>query len=266
VTASEGNPSINQYHQRSHGTASGYGWLCSSLSDFGFCALSTVFRPPARLLATAAGVILFSQPLPALDRDDLLFHASFDAGVKADYAQGSAEPKPHDEWQVAEGIKGQGVVALKPIVWDGKANVMGEEGTFSFWFSPVDWASGDGKSHGFAILSTANGTVRLYKYYPGNLGMLMQAGTITRACWNTRVTLRQGQFHQLTFTWHPNEWTLYVDGLRVQRETDSVLPFGVVAGFSLGGSNTVFDELLILRRSVTEEEARILYYRVARNR
>lgn len=222
------------------------------------------FKPHARsgrLLSVAAAAIFFFMELPALDRGDLLFYASFDGSLKADYSRGSPEPIRSPKLPFAEGVKGQGVVALQGIAWDGKGNVIGAEGTFSFWLSPVDWSSGDGKSHNFAFLDTANGSARIYQYYPGNLGMLMQSGEGTRTCW-TWAGVKKGKFTQIIFTWRPGEWTLYLDGLRVQKVSDTFVPFGEIKSFRLGDGNTIFDELIILSRAITDEEAKAMYYRI----
>jgi len=211
-------------------------------------------------------LLIFGFPLTgfSLERSDLLFYASFDGKLEADYARGNPEPVKPPRLEFTRGIRGQGVIALKRITWEAKGNIMAEEGTFSFWLSPVDWSSGDGKNHHFAWLGATNGTTRIYQFYPGNLGMLMQPRTGgTRVCW-TWASLKKRKFCHITFTWRPGEWTLYVDGLRRERVTDNVVPFGEIKNFQLGEGNTIFDELIILRRALSDEEARALYYRVKR--
>ena len=199
----------------------------------------------------------------AIDRTDLLFYASLDGTLKADYARGRAEPIKPPPCAFAEGVRGRGVVGLKRITWDGNENIRGEEGTISFWVCPVDWSSGDGRNHNLAWLGAANGGTRIYQFYPGNLGMLMQPKSGTRVCW-TWAKLSKGRWTQITFTWRPGEWTLYLDGLRRQRVTDRFMPFGKIKSIQIGGGNTLFDELIVLGRAVTDEEARALYYRVKR--
>jgi hypothetical protein len=205
--------------------------------------------------------LLFSIPLIALDRNDLLFYASLDERLEADFARGETAPLKPPRLTFAKGIKGAGVIATERITWDGKENILAEEGTFSFWLSPVDWSSGDGRSHHFAWLGSTNGSTRIYQYYPGNLGMLMQPKGGTRTCW-VYYGVHEGKFTHVAFTWRPGEWRLYLDGYPRQRVTDSFVPFGEIRHFQLGDGNTVFDELMVFGRALSDEEIRALYYRV----
>ena len=214
-----------------------------------------------RTVILLASILIFCPGALALDREDLLFYASLDETLVADYARGNPEPLKPPKLTFARGIKGPGVIATKRITWEGKDNIFGDEGTFSFWLCPVGWSSGDGSSHHFAWLGATNGGTRIYQYYPGNLGMLMQPKSGTRVCW-TWYTAKKGKFTQITFTWRPGEWKLYLDGYPRERVTDTFVPFGEIKSFQLGEGNTVFDELMIFGKALSDEELRALYYRV----
>jgi len=206
-------------------------------------------------------VLLFTLPLFALERRDLLFYASLDETLAADYARGESGPVKPPKLIFVKGVKGFGVIATKRITWEGKDNILGQEGTFSFWLCPVDWSSGDGRSHHFAWLGATNGSTRIYQYYPGNLGMLMQPKSGTRVCW-TWYKMKKGKFTQITFTWRPGEWRLYIDGYPRQRVSDTFVPFGEIKSFQLGEGSTIFDELMIFNRALSDEDVRALYFRV----
>ena len=200
----------------------------------------------------------------SLERDDLLFYASLDGRLTADFARGAAEPQGTvPALEFAAGVRGKGVVARERVTWDGAANVRGEQGTLAFWLRPVDWSTGDGRNHHLAWLDTANGVMRLYQYYPGNLGMHLQSPQGTRVCW-ANARLSPERFVHLAFAWRHGEWTFYVDGVRRQRVTENWMPFGDIRRLQLGEGNTVFDELMLFGRALRAEEVQALLHRALR--
>jgi hypothetical protein len=215
-----------------------------------------------RMFALIVFLLGLCVPLFGLDREDLLFYASLDGTVKADYARGEPEPTSSPEVEFAKGIRGKGVIASGYLTWKGEANARGEEGTISFWLSPVDYSAPDGKNHNFMFMSAEGGVVYLYMFYPGNAGMIIQQqGKTVGTCWNY-YKFEKGKFYQMTFTWRPDEWKLYMDGRLVQHKTEDIIPLKKVNSFFFAGGPTVFDELIVLGRAVTDEEALGLYKRV----
>ena len=198
----------------------------------------------------------------ALDRDDLLFYASLDGTTKADFARGKAEPKNPPEVEFAKGIRGEGVIASGHLTWQGDGNARGEEGTISFWLSPVDWSAPDGKNHNLMYMSAEGGVIYLYMFYPGQTGMIIQQqGKTVGTCWSY-YKFEKGKFYQMTFSWRPAEWKLYMDGRLAQHKTENIIPLKKINSFFFAGGSTVFDELIVLGRAVTDEEALSLYKRV----
>ncbi len=225
-------------------------------------ALAWFFCPPRGALIAAALLIVSAGAVRGLDRSDLLFYASLDGRLRADFARGSVEPVNGAAGLVfAPGVRGQGVVARQQVAWNGAQNVRGAEGTLAFWMQPVDWSSPDGKSHPFAWLLATGGRVRLYQYYPGQLGMHMQSRLGARTCW-TSARLDAGTFYHLAFTWRDHEWGLYFNGRRICLETETWVPFGEIRSFALGPDATVFDEVMVFGRALRPEEISALVRRV----
>jgi hypothetical protein len=200
----------------------------------------------------------------ALQRSDLLFYAGLNGQANADLARGDAAPTRAKNPTFEEGVRGKGLLGTNPVQWDAAGNMRGKEGTISFWLKPVDWSSGDGNNHMFARWGTENGNCRLYQYYPGQTGFLMQpAEGGTAVCWDY-ASFKKGKWRHMAFTWRQGEWTLYMDGYRREQVSDKFVPFGKVKALSLGGDNTVFDELMVFGRALSEEEVQALYYRIKR--
>ena len=225
-------------------------------------ALDRVFGRPRSAAIVAVMLILAAGSVGGLDRSDLLFYASLDGRLCADFSRGSLEPVNGVAGLVfASGVRGQGVIARQQVTWDGAQNIGGAEGTLAFWLQPVDWSSPDGKSHPFAWLLATGGRVRLYQFYPGQLGMHMQSRQGTRTCW-TSARLEAGTFYHLAFTWRDHEWGLYFNGRRVCLETETWVPFGEIRSFALGPDATVFDEVMVFGRALRPEEISALVRRV----
>jgi len=214
-----------------------------------------------KCVATMVGLFFLSSAF-ALDRGDMLFYASLDGAVKADYARGNAEPKNPPEVKFVKGVRGKGVIADGHLVWEGQSNARGEEGTISFWLSPFNWSAPDGKNHNFMFMSTEGGFIYLYMFYPGQTGMIIQQqGKTVGTCWSY-YKFEKGKFYQMTFSWRPDEWKLYMDGRLLQHKTENIIPLKKINSFFFAGGSTVFDELIVLGRAVTDEEALGLYKRV----
>lgn len=213
--------------------------------------------------------LLDASELSAIDRDDLLFYASFDRDVKADLAKGRSDPllKPKAQLtvKIVKGIRGKAVIPQAGIVYSAKENLNPVEGTISFWISPIDWYSGDGKNHPILSWWAANGSVIIYQYYPGNFGMLMKGRKKigTRTCW-IWYTFRKGIFSHVAFSWRPGEWALYVNGIKRKQVTDSFVPFEKIGKFRIDKANSILDELMIFNRALSEQDIKALYYRVKR--
>ena len=100
-----------------------------------------------RCMGAAISLLLMgSVPVGAEQSQDVLFHASFDRGLDADFARGSGQAtlsgERRDQIKLAPGLIGQGVLVgaqNSHLSYLTQGNVLCERGTIEFWYKPVNW-------------------------------------------------------------------------------------------------------------------------------
>ncbi len=208
---------------------------------------------------------------------DALLVLNFHAADQADYAAGSPRLELHGaastpgRW--GDGLKtGPGQYLLIP----SQGNLDPKEGTLMFWFKPA-WSSPDARSHtllswrwddgkgGYGVLSCGwwepAGAGRTYFVFENQLYL---------HC-NSPVTYRRDRWMHFILTWKFGKRlaaALYVDGERAAAVMKPAPALPQLKGpVCLGGdvcsplrkgrwADGVFDALVVLRRALTEEEAR----------
>jgi hypothetical protein len=215
-------------------------------------------------------------------KPDLLFYASFDNDLNADWAQGSRVPtiKGDKVFALSEGIRGRGVLVNYPnafLYYEAENNVFNDEGTVSLWARAVGWESGDGYNHIFTqgkgiLYFFFQGQGRdLYWYYRG---WDREAKQVVSKRVGFRPTWKSGEWHHLAVTWSKakGEIALFFDGEEVGRESNvPATIFNTKQGefFSIGPmvpwdhvsgkADTVIDEYAVYKRVLSNSEIKTLY-------
>jgi len=222
----------------------------------------------------------------ALDSSDLLFHLSFEDGVKPEFARGSAEvARPPDELQrrIVEGVLGKGYLFAGKNstiefytgghgvrgcmeMYGPRANLFPDSGTICYWLKPLE--NMHDQRHDFVKFGL-NGTYRdLYGvWYFAYAGKRKQM-------YNTKVP-RGGWMHWAV-TWQKDEMRSYLNGILWGKVAGMGVVdkaperFIVAAQGSISvprqkqdfEDDTIIDELQIFRRPLTDEEVRAVFERV----
>jgi hypothetical protein len=227
----------------------GFFAVVATLALGGFCMAETPTSAPA----TASDV-------------GLLFHASFDKGLKADTAGGNPDPKVKGNVQYDTGVRGKAVIGGDSFVtnleYQNKGNFQIEKGTVSFWIKPIDWLGDKGKAQIFNLFMQGNGDARGYfgiemarfgQPEPNLLFYSVNYPNREKAFINdgNSVNWTNDQWHQVVMTWDERQVKLYVDG-EVSGTAQLTAPFtpadlhSTTFAFLAGGEeHTALDEVRI---------------------
>lgn len=232
----------------------------------------------ARTIPMVFGCFLLAStvPLAAAEspQDGLLFHASFDQGVKADFAKGNPEPVVKGNVVQDTGIKGKSLLTGKNFVtelgYENEGNFSAPQGTVSFWIKPVDWLGDQGTAKifnlfmqgipgkgyfGLEMLRGENNQLMLIIFsvqFPDRDNIYF--GHEASVAW------QNGQLHHLLFAWDRKEMRLYVDGVAGRTgkitqpfEAEDLKARHFLLGCS-GDEHTAIDEVRIWDRPLSAEE------------
>jgi len=204
--------------------------------------------------------------LSALDRSDISFYCSFDNSSVADISKGKAAPvDTTTEFEPADGIKGKGILIRNGrITYSYSGNMLPEEGTISFWIKPYGWRSSDIKTgqytffyvHGTPAMQITYvywGVTRFYIYYPGEKNA-------ANAC--KYYAFDKDRWYHIAASWKSGkEIKLIINGTLISRITDNVPDAVSGINFSIGAPMTVFDELMVFKRNLKDEEITAIFFR-----
>jgi hypothetical protein len=236
----------------------------------------------------------------ALQRSEVLFYAPLDGRADAEIAAGSPAALPGLNPRFVDGRNGQALrtgrkswatpelfpeptmtftmdidiykkygdaSTVGPLRYAATDNIRAEEGTLSFWMRPVNWKSG-GRERFLANLGMQDTLALFYSPYWA-YDMFENYEAPDRY---TRALVGGGEFRtsvweHVVIAWNSGLMTWWKNGVRMAKET-SIVPLKNATGMLAFGDGsddeTDFDDILILSRAVTDEEARALYYRLAR--
>lgn len=78
-------------------------------------------------------------------RNGVLFYASFDNGLAADYSAGNPQPTLSANAELTEGKSGKGYVqnGAGSLRFACAKNILPDTGTVAFWVKPVNWDGTD---------------------------------------------------------------------------------------------------------------------------
>jgi len=236
----------------------------------------------------------------ALTRDDLLFYASLDNTATAEIAAGNPAAQPGLNLRFVEGRNGQALrtgrlswakpdlfptpttrftmdidiykdygaaETMGPLRYAADGNIRAEEGTLSFWMRPVNWKSG-GRERFLANLGMKDTLAIFYSpYWAYDMFENYAAPNRYTRALVSHALFTAGKWDHIVIAWNRDLMTWWKNGVRMSKET-SIVPLKNATGFLAFGDGsddeTDFDEILILSRAVSDEEARALYYRLAR--
>lgn len=194
----------------------GFVAVVATLALGGFCLAEAPTTVPTTVPTTA----------PAPD-GGLLFHASFDKGLKADTAAGNPDPKVTGNVQYDTGVVGKAVIGGDSFVtgldYQNKGNFQIEKGTVSFWIKPIDWLGDKGKAQIFNLFIQGGGDAKGYfgiemarfgQPEPNLLFYSINFPNREKAFINdaNSVNWPNDQWHQIVMTWDDRQVKLYVDG------------------------------------------------------
>jgi len=237
----------------------------------------------------------------AFSREDLLFYASLDEGPNADYARGNPEALAglkvlfekgksgkalrlgENAWADTSKLKMKKVIFTKDIDiyhdyggsdtvgalrYEARDNIRADEGTLAFWMKPVNWTSG-GRDRFIANLGMADTLALFYSpYWAYDMFENYKAPRQYTRALVGGGKLRKGRWEHIVLSWRKDMMGWWQNGVRRSIENQGVVPLANPTGtlaFGDGSTDeTVFDDILILARAVTDEEAKALHYRLAR--
>jgi len=219
----------------------------------------------------------------SLERGDISFYLSFEKGLRPEIAQGDTgitctAGTPGDVPFDPEGLRGRAVRlndALS-ITFSNPSMFSKNEGTISFWLKPVGWKAGSGKNHQFFHAHPDNCGLQIYRFYPGNNWAYIVPSNDPKT-WRFIGGSKwwdgweDGKWQHVAFTFKPGEQAIYFGGkLHERKVTDLFEPeFGKNSGITLQPANEgtaqSFDEIIIFRRALTEQEVQSLAREPRRN-
>lgn len=238
----------------------------SALTTSALCLLATS-------LCRAQGSDLRAHEMRPL-LDWVSFHQSFDhSSFVPDMAAGEWKASVHGKPELADGLSGKALVAgTGAVMYLGARNwTIATRGAVSFWLCPVHW---DHRNAGNTNL-LLSGSSALYLERQGPLfspdGQLQRGevllfglqqgpkGNAAAACSHWK----DGEWHLIVANWSWPRIELSVDGdafagVELRGKPEAGL-FGDFMLGSVGGDPTLMDEVMLYRRPLTAEEARILY-------
>ena len=208
--------------------------------------------------------------------DGLIFHANFDAGLKAAYAAGNPEAQvqgaPAD--YLVPGLRGNGVLVnggKTELSYETSGNLSSEAGTLSMFVYSYDFTLDDTFYHVFFDTFAEKSMFLLYKYFnqPNQIIFFCQSDLkVPNKHYNLRspeLDWPKGVWKHLAVTWTQSELCFYLDGkpLPPIKTEQTFLELG--PRFYLGASvnrwgslpqqpDTVIDEVRIYNRALAPEE------------
>ena len=224
----------------------------------------------------AAGARAAAGDLPkGVSADDVLFYASYDKGEAADMAKGKPEPTARGgKSKPAPGRVAAAREFADNIEYSAENNISWKSGTVAFWFLPK-WDPQDKKHH--PLIDWIGKDFRynrllLYKYVSNSIYFGLRSekkpGRRAEVAVNPPIKAwKTGEWRHIVGTWESKtkQIRLYLDG-RLAAKTDTLWECGEMAEkLRIGCKGTVMDELLILKRPLSADEAKALYQSGARN-
>ena len=225
-----------------------------------------------------------AQTLGPLDRAKaaLSFYASFDDGIDADFAKGSAKGKAIEtsggRVQFVDGVSGRALQCGKGgacVQYEHAGNLDIKEGTLSMWVTPVHWLGAEGEmSHTLFLLGRPgkgyfgiqkamfNSRLPYVQYY---MVQYPWRKTVAMNVHDNVPNWKPGDWHWVVMTWTAEQMTLYVDGLKKGSKgfnpalsaRDLTSPYFMIGKSSGGAEQTAIDEVKIFSRALTETELRV---------
>ncbi len=243
-----------------------------------------------KALMIAAMILGTAMTCTAMDSSDLLFHLSFNNGVSAEFARGSAQPlkKPENvAARLVQGLFGKGYAFRGKAsdldfatgenggprtcaeMYGPKANFFGDSGTVAFWIKPLP--------------NTHNMVSAFFRYQgPGgymqicrNQYMHHQFNYGAKDGYIYDGLFQQNPWIFFAMTWRKDEARAYYNGnlMTVLRDTGVMKPTADKFEVACEGmswldfqtkkfaDDAVMDELQIFRRPLADEEIRSLFER-----
>lgn len=234
-------------------------------------------------------LLVTSAQAHALTKSDILFYAPFDGTATAARAIGDTTPVSVTKPVFTEGRTGQALLtggADSEVTYASAKNLDLEAGSVAMWVKPADWSSDTFMRWFFKVGESgdAGGSgegdfLWLYKYFQYSVFWLVQQDRPQRQVYHVAPASldyggpppfdwKQGQWSHLIASWAGSQMNLYIDGKYIgttYTPTRHVLR-QFASTFQIGGKNTrdggtmdtAIDDLLILRRPVTEVEAKAI--------
>jgi len=242
-------------------------------------------RHPSKLSRTsiAANLIVFlcsALWVEAEWQDGLLFHASFDQGVTADFAKGKPEPATNGNPRLAEGVRGKvllvGDSSVTGLAYENDANFSITQGTVAFWLQPIDWLGNRGKAKFFNLFMQGAGSgagyfgLEMERFNQPEPVLIFYSLNFSNRrnmhipCAGSGHWLNHA-WHHVALTWNSREGRLFVDGEFVgsDRLTEPFQSSDLHSQtFTIGGSgeeHTALDELRLWNRPLNASEIGELY-------
>jgi len=167
-------------------------------------------------------------------RVGVLFYASFDKGIDADFACGEAGGRPLGGAVKREnGRRGMALLAgdgSASVTYAMSGNFEAEQGTIEFWFKPLDWDWSDDRFHAFvnapepAADEFPKSTILIWKkghdvnprrhnhLFFCMADTLNSGGPYISAHSRPQGRVQQGQWYHMVAVWHPLELKLFING------------------------------------------------------
>ena len=201
--------------------------------------------------------------------EDVLFYASYNEGEAADTAKGRPEPAAGGgKSQAAAGRVGSAREFARDVHYSAADNISWTGGTIALWILPkwdpqdkkhhplVDWIGKDFRYNRLLLYKYSSNTIYFGLRSEKKAGRRAEVAAVAPIKgWKT------GEWHHLVGTWESKtgKIRLYLDG-RPAAKSDTPWECGeMAANFKAGCKGTVMDELLILKRPLSAEEAQALY-------
>ena len=221
-------------------------------------------------LAMGGGGVAFGELPKGLKADDVLFYASYDKDEAADVAKGQAKPVENAGHSLAvPGRVGQAREFKYEGIYSAAKNIRAEAGTVAFWFCPR-WEPADGKHHSlfdWRVGTHAYDRLLVYKYVSNDIFFGVRSKKGTKMMRKLAATSpvkgwKPGEWHHIVVTWDTASAALhlYVDGEHRAKSIKKAWEFGTMpVRFRVGSTKTLMDELVVLKRPLTAEEAKTLH-------
>jgi len=223
-----------------------------------------------------------ARQLRALEKEDILFYASFDGKADADIARGQKEVIVSGKPLFLPGRKGMGLAVNKKgsalcVKYPSKGNIRTSQGTLEMWVKPHSWSVSDADRIHRPFFIVYDPWILLYRYADGYILYRVEVpgyDAIPLNMW-TVGGWKKGQWVHVAISWEPGEIAVFINGEFYERKK-GIPPFsGLDFGdyFSIGPDRnwskegfdepeTVIDEVYIYKRSLTAAEIEKAYLRL----